>query len=81
MPSSLTVALALRSLVKRPGYVSAVVLTLAVSLRGLLVGIPPFDWATYAAGPVVVVLIATLAAAGPVYRALRITPATTLRRS
>ncbi|AMY09365.1 acidobacterial duplicated orphan permease [Luteitalea pratensis] len=50
------------------------------SLRGLLFGFTPFDWVTYTAVTLAVLLTATLAALGPVYDALRTNPAGVLRR-
>ena len=51
------------------------------ALRGLLFGVHPFDWVTYSGVPLLVIATAALAAAVPVYGALRTNPASVLRRS
>ena len=50
-----------------------------LALRGLLFGVPVFDWVTYSAVPILVLAIAAVAAAVPVYGALRTNPAGVLR--
>ena len=49
------------------------------ALRGLLFGVSPFDWATYAGVPLLVLIAAGCAAAFPVRAAVRTDPAQVLR--
>ncbi|MBX9603815.1 MAG: ABC transporter permease [Bryobacteraceae bacterium] len=54
-------------------------LALARFLRGFLFGIDPFDFVSFAAPPVVLLVTAMVASAIPMLRAMRVDPAVTLR--
>ena len=54
-------------------------LALTRTMRGLLYGISPVDFVSFAAAVAVLVLVATLATYAPSHRAARIDPAAALR--